>query len=121
MSKTKKLQALYSKIPNIKCKGLCHKTCTIVPAAKIEIKRAKDRMGGKNPFSPVNALNKLTSGEIPTCAALSEGRCTIYHARPAICRLYGVAEGLERVFGCKPEGKLNKKEVFAIIKEIEHL
>lgn len=122
MSKQKKLQALYKKIPDIDCKGHCHPSCTIIPAAKIEVQRAKKRMGGKNPFfSPVNALETVKGGKITACSALKDERCSIYTARPAICRLYGVAEGLECPFGCIPKKKLTKEETRALIREIEAL
>ncbi len=123
MSKISKLQAIYKKIPEIDCKGLCHKTCTIVPAAKIEIKRARERMGGKNPFNPTTAIKELEAGanKIPSCAALKDNRCSIYTVRPAICRLYGVAIGLECVFGCTPKTKISKQEAYTIIREIEAL
>lgn len=123
-SKYRKLEALYSKIPNIKCKGLCHPSCTIVPAAKIEMKRARERMG-KNPFNPIVASRKLQSltdtTKIPTCQALSEGRCSIYTIRPAICRIYGVAQGLDCHFGCKADKTMTKDEAYALIREIEAL
>lgn len=125
MSRTKRLLALYAKIPEIECQGHCHPSCTIVPAAKFEIKRARQRMGGKNPFNPINAVNSLKSGikgnSIPPCAALKDKRCSIYTARPAICRLYGVAEGLECPFGCQPKRKLSKQEAHDLIREIEAL
>lgn len=123
MSKLSKLQALYAKIPPIECKGLCHPSCSIVPAAKIEIKRARERMGGKNPFNPIHTLRALEAGEtkIPSCAALKDKRCSIYSVRPAICRLYGVAEGLECHFGCEPKRKLTRQEANALIREIEAL
>lgn len=123
MSKLKKLEAIYNKIPSIECKGLCHPSCTIVPAAKIEIKRAKGRMGGKNPFNPMNAIKGL-QGEtpsVPSCAALKDNRCSIYTARPAICRLYGVAEGLDCPFGCQPKKKISKQEAYSIVRETEAL
>lgn len=123
MSKLKKLNAIYAKIPGIECKGLCHPSCTIVPAAKIEIKRTKSRMGGKNPFNPVIALKHLQDGanKIPSCGALKDNKCSIYTARPAICRLYGVAEGLECHFGCVPKKKISKQEAYQIVREIEAL
>lgn len=122
MSKLKKLNEIYAKIPDIECQGLCHPSCTIVPAAKIEIKRARGRMG-KNPFNPLQAVKNLTQEipKIPTCAALKDGRCSIYTARPAICRLYGVAEGLECPFGCKPKKFISKQEAYAIVREVEAL
>ena len=123
MSKITKLQALYKKIPELECKGLCHQSCTIVPAAKIEIKRARQRMGGKNPFNPIAAIKGLKEKipQIPSCAALKDKKCSIYTARPAICRLYGVAEGLECHFGCVPKKKLSRQEANALIREIEQL
>ncbi len=122
--KIRKLQELYAGIPEIDCKGLCHTSCTIVPAAKIEIKRARERMGGKNPFNPIALVRELGSSKepkIPSCAALKEGRCSIYHVRPGICRLYGVAEGIECPFGCQPKKKLSKQEAYKIIREVEAL
>ena len=121
MNKIKKLESLYKKIPELDCKGLCHESCTIIPASKIEIKRAKSRMKGKNPFNPATALKQLQTeaNKIPNCSALKDNKCSIYTARPAICRLYGVAEGLECPFGCLPkENKLSKLEVGQLLKEI---
>jgi len=123
MSRNKKLLSLYSKIPEIECQGLCHESCTIVPAARVEIKRARERMGGKNPFNPLAAIIALKEKvpTMPSCAALKNNRCSIYHARPAICRLYGVAEGLECPFGCEPKSKLSKQAAHDLIREIEAL
>ena len=122
-SKYKKLEELYKKIPQLDCQGHCHPSCSIVPAAKIEIKRAKERMGGKNPFNPIKAVKELQkeTPQIPSCAALKDNRCSIYHARPAICRLYGVSEGLECPFGCKPKKTISKQEAYSIVREIEAL
>jgi len=123
MSKLKKLEAIYKKIPDIDCKGLCYESCTIVPAAKIEIKRAKSRMGGKNPFNPIAAIKGLQEKvpHVPSCAALKDKKCSIYTARPAICRLYGVADGLDCPFGCQPKKKISKQEAYAIVRETEAL
>lgn len=39
------------------------------------------------------------------CTALGEdNRCTVYDFRPAICRLWGMTEGLQCTYGCMPEG-----------------
>lgn len=103
------------------CKGFCHPFCTMVTASKIEIKRARQRMGGKNPFNPIHLIENLQNKEIPSCAALKNNRCSIYSARPALCRLYGVAEGLDCPFGCVPKKKISKKEAYEIVKEIDAL
>lgn len=123
-NKIRKLEELYKKIPSIECQGLCYKSCTVVPASKIEIKRAKSRMGGKNPFNPIKLVREMQKDKlkkIPFCDALQEGRCSIYSSRPAICRLYGVAEGLECQFGCQPKNMLSRQEAYDLIREIEAL
>lgn len=123
-SKYKKLLAIYSKIPSIACKGLCHETCTIAPSAKIEIRRAKEAYAGVKLFSQSDVMNKMGNvleSEIPVCKMLKGGRCTIYRVRPAICRMYGVAKGLECMFGCVPDRCLSRDEANAIFEEIEEL
>ncbi len=116
-----KLLSIYDKIPSIECKGLCHESCTIAPAAKIEIRRAKEAYAGVKLFSQSDVMNKMGNvlkSEIPVCKMLKGGRCTIYRVRPAICRMYGVAKGLECEFGCVPNRYLSRDEVNAIFEEI---
>ena len=48
-----KLEALYKSIPEIECKGLCHPSCSIVPAEDIEMKRARKKLS-YNPFRVSN-------------------------------------------------------------------
>lgn len=120
-----KLEALYAQIPKVECKGLCHESCTLIPAGAIEMKRAKERLA-INPFKPnAEAVKQAMTGEkpkIPSCRALKDKRCTIYHIRPAICRLYAAAEGLECPFGCEPKGKkITKQEAYDLIRKIETL
>jgi uncharacterized protein len=117
-----KLEALYKRIPSIECKGLCHQSCTFIPASSIEIKRVKERLHSNIFKISSRAMELKTTGEIPFCKALKEKRCSIYHIRPAICRLYGVAEGLECQFGCKPQDKLlTRQEAHQIIREIDDI
>ncbi len=123
--KLHELEALYAQIPKVECKGLCHQSCTLIPAALIEIKRAKERLG-TNPFRPnTRLLQEAVSGKkpmIPSCRALKDKRCTIYPIRPAICRLYAAADGLECPFGCAPEDKkMTKKAAYDLIRKIESL
>jgi|SRR5271170_2180362 len=115
-----KLEALYKKIPKVECKGLCHQSCTVIPVADIEMKRAKERLH-YNPFKPATkAMEIKTTGKIPSCKALKDNRCSIYHIRPALCRLYAAAEGLDCPFGCKPDSKkLSKQEAYQLIRDIE--
>ncbi len=118
------MQALYAQIPNINCQGLCHQSCTIIPAAKIEIKRVRDACKG-NVFHPIRFMRAMKEDpetpKLPSCKALIDKKCSIYSMRPAICRLYGVAEGLKCDFGCSPERFLSKIEAHSLIRQIEAL
>lgn len=117
-----KLEALYKRIPKVECKGLCHQSCTLIPVADIEIKRVKERLH-YNPFQLAkDAMDIVKTKKIPLCRALKDNRCSIYHIRPAICRLYAAAEGLDCPFGCEPkEAKISKHEAYNLIREIEAL
>lgn len=56
------------------------------------------------------------------CAFLVEGRCTVYEARPFICRLYAADETFECPHGCEVEGKrLTVAEANALLSKIEAL
>lgn len=121
MTKSASLNAIYAKIPNIQCKGLCHETCSMIIASRIESKIAKKSLG-KTPFLTLPKAVELTAtGVISPCSALKNNRCSIYDIRPSICRLYGVAEGLLCQFGCVPERVLTDREARNIMREIREL
>jgi Fe-S-cluster containining protein len=123
-NKYKKLEAIYKKIPTIDCKGLCHGGCTIIVASKIERKRARARLHTdvfKDPKDVKKIISNIDTGNIPDCKALKDKKCTIYNMRPAICRFYGVVEGMTCYFGCKPERLLTDREAGAILAEIDLL
>ena len=118
-----KLEAIYKKIPQLDCQGHCYKSCTVIPAETIEVKRAREKLSF-NPFliSNRNIENAKLTGHVPACGALKNKRCTIYSIRPTICRLYGAAEGLECAFGCQPKQKeLTKQEAYALLREVRKL
>jgi Fe-S-cluster containining protein len=119
-NKYRKLDKIYGKIPEIDCKGLCHHSCTLIPVAKAESQRARDRLGC-SPYKPTadEIQRAIDNKSVPTCRALKDMKCSIYTIRPAICRLYGVAEGLECQFGCKPKATLTKEEAYNLIRETE--
>jgi len=96
------LDRIYRALPRIACKGLCHEACGPIAGADGEIERL-ERVAGK-PLSvrPDGQCSMLTA----------EGRCSVYAARPLICRLFGVAGGLECPHGCKPDRMLSKREAY---------
>lgn len=65
-------------------------------------------------------LASMKAGKTLPCPALSAfGRCRAYGARPAICRLYGVTEGLPCEYGCVPERVMTDAEAREVLAAVE--
>ena len=106
------IDAIYALIPNVGCQGLCQQTCGPVLMSKAEERRIINRTGKPVSFNPKTL----------TCDRLSVfGRCTIYPDRPAICRLYGAADGLLCRWGCRPERPLSSGAAGDILRALESL
>ncbi len=87
------LEKLYSLVPDIKCKGLCYGECTAIVMSELE-GRLMTAAGGAEPtLTADDACNYLTDDK----------RCSIYEARPLICRVFGTTPRLACPFGCVPE------------------
>lgn len=106
-----KLKAIYDELPHVACKGLCHTTCGPVPTSKLEreeIFQITQRRVKTNPElmqeGPFRILRTKegTNGEL-SCSYLIKERCSVYEARPLVCRMYGVTQGLLCHYGCKPD------------------
>jgi Fe-S-cluster containining protein len=98
-------EALYGLIPDNDCTGRCWPSCSIIPAAPREVEKMVEASGGK-PFGHRDVI---------TCDYLTEDqRCSVYEARPFICRLYGASGELPCDYGCAlPAGALTKAEAEA--------
>lgn len=92
MTREEQLQKLYDRLPKVKCRGLCTEACGPLMFTQLEADVIKAKFG-----------RSIGCDASMTCTALSEGRCTIYEARPYVCRAYGAVERLECPHGCKPE------------------
>lgn len=103
---SEELDAIYRKIPNVMCRGLCTSACGPIKATRQEVERLEAY--GSIP-DPPDAL---------TCPLLENGRCSRYADRPLICRLYGAAEGLTCPWGCVPLRVLAPHEVQHIIRQV---
>ena len=109
--KIAKLKEAYKRIPNANCKGLCQEACSMVGFSKLEGQRMTEA-AGKPPFLTDDA----------TCGYLSEGKCSVYEQRPAICRLYGSTQKLACQFGCEPDGGRLEEEISnQILDEIDKI
>ncbi|MFD8340286.1 YkgJ family cysteine cluster protein [Streptomyces solisilvae] len=90
--------ALYAKVPDIGCKGLCKASCGPINMSHRERTRIRQQTGIDIP--PGSQMIK--QGQL-TCPALTgEGRCGAYRYRPMICRVWGASEDLPCRWGCQP-------------------
>lgn len=114
-----KLDDAYALIPGINCRGLCWDQCTVVPATDLERRRMAEA-GHPIPTWEDGVLASTEAGETQRCPALSAfGRCRAYASRPAMCRLYGVAEGLRCPHGCVPDRVLADSTAAAVLAAVE--
>jgi hypothetical protein len=95
------LEAIYAELPSVDCKRLCQACCTVTRATALEESRmrlfARGRRVGFRP-SELAALRR--TGVMPPCPLLRKGGCSVYAARPLICRLFGVVESMPCPHGC---------------------
>lgn len=121
-----RLQALYDRVPAIKCKGHCHDACCFIDASTREIERMERSSGVKLTTVDAAAPNGPGSkvghdGHILAryrCSMLTDdGRCSVYALRPMVCRLFGVMEGMECEYGCKPTRVLSAGEGIELLAE----
>lgn len=102
---------VYDHIPKINCKQLCQAACSIIPCSVAEANAIQSEAG-----RPLEVLDGLV------CSMLSnDGGCSVYDLRPAVCRLYGVTEGMECPFGCVPERWLPRRESMALLDKADQI
>ena len=110
--------ALYARIPKINCRQKCQEYCGAVvqlgaytEAERPEVERA---------VREAEIVRSAGTSKLACDALDLHGRCTIYEARPAICRLWGVAEGMAPCpHGCEAERILTQAETNEILTALE--
>lgn len=106
------LEALYSELPKLECKGLCQEVCGVVPSTPPEQWRV------------MGVLGHVPQHQGLECPLLVKGRCSVYTIRPLICRLFGMVKDDERMrcpHGCVPERWLTAKEAHGFISRAEEI
>ncbi len=127
MTRSKRLRvlaAIYAEVPEVGCKGFCWQACTSVPVFQLELEQIEAKAGVKlsETRSPLDIGGaKLTGQPGAACQFLVLGRCTVYEARPLICRVFGAAEGLRCPYGCTPERIVSDVDVFGMLERVEAL
>ena len=104
------LDALYEKVPVLKCLGLCgEKVCVPIGGliSKAEDERV-DELYGVAEAKDTGHCNRLNAS----------GKCEVYEHRPMICRVWGLEEGSICEWGCKPEERyLTRAEIGVLLRE----
>ncbi len=122
-----RLDAVYAKVPNPGCKGLCHDACGSVAMTSLEHLRIVARHGVNLPLVAAPAVNgdPVTALGLrgDRCRALTgDHQCSIYPDRPLICRLYGAADPLPCPYGCVPEkGRMSHRDARLALAAVEEL
>src|SRR5262249_4223157 len=105
---------IYASIPNPNCKGLCVAACSTVPVAPLELEQLEAAAGRSLPTVEVgddlHGAIVLGSAVGAPCPLLVIGRCSVYDARPMICRAFGAVDGLRCPHGCEPPVLLSDEE-----------
>jgi hypothetical protein len=87
-----RLAALYARVPDVECRGLCQQACTAIGMSVRERAVAEAALGGPVTCAPDGVCSALDGG----------GRCGIYEARPMVCRLWGAVDDMPCPHGCRP-------------------
>lgn len=108
--------ALYARIPKIDCRGKCQEYC----GAIVQLGAYTEAEGPEIERAMRDAeIGRAAEASPLVCCALDRyGRCTIYSVRPAICRFWGVVEGMLCPHGCEPERVLSQAEMNEILKAL---
>ena len=111
------LEAIYSQLPRLWCKGKCQESCGPVAMSDAERKRIAalrpdvewHHYGAELPNVPVSSDAELT------CPLLCEGRCSVYEARPVTCRLWGSVRRMRCPHGCVPAFWLSDAKAYSLL------
>lgn len=105
------LRRIYSALPSLECKGLCHTECMSgLDMSRAERSRIEAATGQTIP------LTMFVNTRLP-CPMLEDNRCGIYRLRPLICRIWGMVDNprLRCPHGCTPDRWLTETETVELI------
>jgi len=77
-------------LPTMRCDDGCGECCTIAPCSREELALIRNVVKAQG-------IKPLRQGL--RCPLYIDGKCSVYYARPLVCRLYGHAPGLDCLRG----------------------
>ncbi len=102
------LRALYSEVPRLNCKRKCQEVCGPIGMAEAERRRMVFFAG--EPFLRADYV----------CGYLDDrGLCSVYAARPMVCRLWGTTKRMRCPWGCEPERWLSNEEAGSLLRRAD--
>ena len=123
MNTNERLKALYDKLPTVACKGLCWNSCGPIDMSTAERERITD-LGVDIPLFDPERAAAWAAGEKLYCPALKFGTrdggvgCSVYEARPLICRAWGVGTGeMACPHGCETSDTLEYEDLMRLLME----
>lgn len=111
------VDALYKKLPELDCKGLCQECCGPILMTRLEWWRIQQRTG-----MSLEKFQQETSKDY-VCAMLdkSKGACKVYDIRPMVCRIWGSTPKVKCPFGCQPKRWVEDEEVAELLTEVDKI
>ena len=120
----RRIEEIYARIPDIRCKGLCDAYCGPILLAKCEALRINARLGREQAkplgTSLEKCLEKTIRSGVERCSLYDETMraCTIDNIRPAICRIFGCVSYMRCPYGCGPKRLLTEAESKSILMDL---
>lgn len=118
------LDAVYARIPDAGCKGLCVDACGPIMMTGRERTRIAER-GVEVPDGDEGLRRLQETGGSYRCPALDAiGHCTVYDVRPLVCRLYASVPEVSVLsceHGCRPAVPLTQVQARELVQEVERI
>lgn len=115
-----KLAAIYARIPDVECRGLCQEACGPIAMSQSEAQAIRDRVGARVRLVGDGPQVYLTNARTLTCPLLNpDGKCSVYANRPAICRIFGAVQAMACPHGCRPKKWMTREESYEVLSATE--